>query len=92
MCSKSLATAALKKGAGGTQKVSNSGTYPLSFSGKLKFRNWGSLVAVWPLHSFKLTPSAVEFETYGRFVFKNDVLYAFFMIKNRVKNVATKYR
>jgi hypothetical protein len=30
---------------------------------------------------------AAEFETYDRSVLKNDVLYAFFMIKNRVKNV-----
>lgn len=45
------------------------------------------------VHPAKLVVSrAAEFETYDRFVFKNDVLYAFFMIKNRVKNVATKYR
>ena len=30
---------------------------------------------------------AAEFETYDRSVLKNDVLYAFFMNKNRVKNV-----
>ena len=32
-------------------------------------------------------PRAAGFEIYDRLEFKKDVLYAFFIIKNRVKNV-----